>query len=110
MNGYVQYYIVNEDLQMSAGKVAAQVAHAATQAVLFYHKNAGFHDWLQTGQTKIVLKAKQKELEALLEHDFVSIRDAGKTEIAAGSLTVVCLPPMKKEDAKSLTSTFRLYK
>jgi PTH2 family peptidyl-tRNA hydrolase len=59
----VQYYIVNEELTMSAGKIAAQVAHAATTLTLhtiFNEKEKGnqesFQAWLNTGQKKIVLR------------------------------------------------------
>ncbi|MDL4840712.1 aminoacyl-tRNA hydrolase [Aquibacillus rhizosphaerae] len=110
MNEIVQYFVVNNDLEMSAGKVAAQVAHAATQAVFVYHKEADFKTWLETGQTKIILKAEQRKLEELKEIGFVSIQDAGKTEIEAGSLTVICLPPMNKVDAQKYTASFGLYK
>lgn len=109
MEEIVQYYIVNQQLKMSAGKVAAQVAHAATQGVLQYHRQPLFSDWLSSGQTKIILKANQVDLENLVEQGYVSIKDAGRTEIEAGSLTVVCLPPMRKKDAQKLTSKFNLF-
>ncbi|MDC3415455.1 aminoacyl-tRNA hydrolase [Aquibacillus salsiterrae] len=109
MKDIVQYFVVNGDLTMSPGKVAAQVAHAATQSVFAYHKNADYAEWLESGQTKIILKANEASL-IKLKDDFIAIRDAGKTEIEPGSLTVVCLPPMEKEKAKVYTSKFSLYK
>ncbi|WP_186578887.1 aminoacyl-tRNA hydrolase [Aquibacillus kalidii] len=109
MGEVVQYYVVNQDLTMSAGKVAAQVAHAATQAVLVYHQNQLFREWLETGQTKIILKASENTLNMLIKEGFVYIKDAGRTEIASGSLTVVALPPLNKDEAKKYTQHLSLY-
>lgn len=109
MEEIVQYFIVNGELKMTPGKAAAQVAHAATQSALIYQTREQFLDWLRTGQTKIILKGNQEELETLVDEGFVAIRDAGKTELEPGSLTVVCLPPMAKKKAQSYTHQFRLY-
>ncbi|UII54346.1 peptidyl-tRNA hydrolase [Cytobacillus spongiae] len=106
----VQYFIVNSDLKMSTGKVAAQVAHAATVSALTYMKELTFKEWLEMGQTKIVLKAKEANLIKLKEAGFIYILDAGKTEIPSGSLTVVALPPMEKEEAKKLVGHLSLLK
>ncbi len=48
----VQYYVVNESLNMSPGKIAAQVAHAATTLTLHTLLNekadhALFQAWLE---------------------------------------------------------------
>ncbi|MCZ8512256.1 aminoacyl-tRNA hydrolase [Paenibacillus filicis] len=110
---YVQYYVVNEELVMSKGKTAAQVAHAATMITLHVllnepDKHESFQSWLNAGQKKIVLRAAPQELHRLTERGFLSIRDAGHTEIPAGSLTVVVLPPMEKEAAQEFVSGFKL--
>lgn len=109
----VQYYVVNESLSMSEGKIASQVAHAAvtmTLHCLFQESShhALFQEWLQSGQKKIVLKASEAELIRLTKEGFLSIRDGGKTEVPAGSLTVVALPPMDKEEARSHVPRLKL--
>ncbi|WP_134683046.1 aminoacyl-tRNA hydrolase [Brevibacillus migulae] len=110
----VQYYVVNEQLGMSPGKIAAQAAHAATMMMVHYllndtkHREA-FEAWFAQGQTKIVLRAPEEVLQKLGEEGFVSIRDAGHTEIPAGSLTVVVLPPMEKEAARRYVGGLKLY-
>jgi PTH2 family peptidyl-tRNA hydrolase len=109
----VQYYIVNEDLHMSAGKIAAQVAHAATTLTLHTLLNdktdhALFQSWLEQGQKKIVLKGSEQTLLDLVNKGFLSIRDAGHTEVASGSLTVVVLTPMDKRDARKLVEGLSL--
>ncbi|MFE8699574.1 aminoacyl-tRNA hydrolase [Cytobacillus sp. FJAT-54145] len=114
----IQYYVVNKDLNMSVGKVAAQVAHGATLCTLDMVSSNGsrfpdyFHyfvDWYKTGMKKVVLRGTQKDLEVLKESGFYSIRDAGKTEIPEGSLTVVVLPPMPKLLSKRFVEQYSVY-
>lgn len=112
----VQYFVVNKELEMSVGKIAAQVAHVATLATSdilspigrfsVYHHS--FLQWLAANQKKIILKGKQKDLEKLIGEGFFYIRDNGLTEIPAGSLTVVGLPPMKKSDAQKYVKRLQL--
>ncbi|MEK8129236.1 aminoacyl-tRNA hydrolase [Paenibacillus filicis] len=109
----VQYYVVNSELGMSPGKIAAQVAHAATTMTLHCLLNdksshATFQAWLNAGQKKIVLRGTEAELLRLSESGYLSIRDAGHTEIPSGSLTVVVLPPADKEEIRSVVGGFKL--
>jgi PTH2 family peptidyl-tRNA hydrolase len=109
----VQYYVVNEALPMSKGKIAAQVAHAATTMTLHcLLNNTGrqetFQAWLEKGQKKIVLKGSEEQLLQLTTQGYLAIRDAGHTEIPAGSLTVVVLPPMDKQEAQKAVRGFNL--
>ncbi len=114
----VQYFVVNKDVNMSKGKTAAQVAHAATLSTLelvsakssFVDRQPDFVEWLQTGMKKIILKASQAELEKLEKAGFFSIRDSGLTEIQKGSLTVTALPPMDKWEAKGIVGHLTLLK
>ncbi len=114
----VQYFIVNKDLQMSKGKTAAQVAHAATLSTLtmmsedspFKNRQADFIEWVQTGMKKVVLKGKYTELEKLEKKGYFSIHDSGLTEIVKGSLTVTALPPMEKFEAKEIVGHLSLLK
>ncbi|XP_065843663.1 probable peptidyl-tRNA hydrolase 2 [Oscarella lobularis] len=98
-------FVVNSSLGMSCGKTAAQVAHAAVDLYRnaatkpFDHPHHQFIvSWQTTGETKIVLKGQSVgELEALVEKAeqlrliTSTIRDAGKTEIPSGTLTVVAI-------------------
>jgi peptidyl-tRNA hydrolase, PTH2 family len=114
----VQYFIVNKELNMSKGKTAAQVAHAATLSTLammssdspFQNRQTDFVEWVQTGMKKIVLKGKAGELVKLEEEGYFSIHDSGLTEIKEGSLTVVALPPMEKFEAKEIVGHLTLLK
>lgn len=114
----VQYFVVNRELNMSKGKTAAQVAHAATLSTIemastntsFKERQSEFVEWLQTGMKKIILKGKQVDLEKLERNGFFSIRDSGLTEIQKGSLTVIALPPMDKWEAKGFVGHLSLLK
>ncbi|MCI3922591.1 peptidyl-tRNA hydrolase [Paenibacillus sp. TRM 82003] len=114
----IQYYVVNKELGMSDGKIAAQVAHAATYIAVDILANGAdkppeqlqwFAAWYtEQGMKKIVLKGTQRELEALIEKGFYPIRDNGHTEVPHGSLTVVGLPPMPRSVAREHTKHLSL--
>jgi peptidyl-tRNA hydrolase len=87
----VQYFLVNKDLDMRKGKIAAQVAHAATVYTVLYHDKDLFKRWYNDIQKKIILKADQKLLETLEADGYIAIRDKGYTQIPEDSLTVVTL-------------------
>lgn len=113
----VQYFIVNKELNMSPGKIAAQVAHAATISTLdilspssrFASHKEDFIQWYQTGMKKVILKGRQKDLEKLEKLEYYGIRDSGRTEIASGSLTVIVLPPMPKSLGKEIVGYLALF-
>jgi len=111
----VQYYVVNSELNMSKGKISAQVAHVATIIAfenLYNCKNANEHikfmEWYKNDQKKIVLRGKQKNLEKLVEQGFYFIRDNGLTEIANGSLTCVSLGVIWKSEAQKYVKRLQL--
>jgi len=117
----VQYYVVNKELNMSHGKIAAQVAHIATIIAVDYCRDMNncicrnktkseiqFEDWFKGDQKKIILKGKQKDLKRLIEQGFYYIKDLGLTEIEEGSLTVVGLPPMWKSEAQKYIKRLQL--
>jgi len=86
---------------MSKGKIAAQVGHACLALYKKLLKKHGLeleHWETYDGSKKIALKCKDlKELDNIKERakqmkiSMETIIDAGKTEVAAGSLTVMAL-------------------
>ena len=52
--------IVNNELKMGKGKIAAQVGHASVKAALLASEKhpAEMQSWLSNGQKKVVLKAQ----------------------------------------------------
>ena len=110
--------VVRQDLKMGKGKAAAQCAHAAVGA---YKKAARrqpdvLKKWERDGQAKITLKADSEEVLAELEEvakaqNLVTslIFDAGRTQIAAGSMTVLAVGPGPAEVIDSVTGHLKLY-
>ena len=99
---YKMVIVARKDLDLSPGKLAAQVAHAAVACALSTKKNntKWFNKWQTEGAKKVVVKVESKE-------DFYSIKqkaeqlkiaayiieDAGHTEIPSGIKTVLGLGP-----------------
>ncbi|BFZ18833.1 hypothetical protein BsWGS_21871 [Bradybaena similaris] len=109
--------VVRNDLKMGKGKVAAQCAHAAVGAVekLAYVNMAALRHWQSHGQPKVVLKVDS--LESLFDLDKAArsksittclISDAGRTQIAAGSKTVLALGPGPASVVDQITGHLKL--
>tara|TARA_B100000579_G_scaffold435285_1_gene458159 strand:- start:106 stop:525 length:420 start_codon:yes stop_codon:yes gene_type:complete len=95
-------FIVNSELKMGKGKIAAQVGHAAVSSTLKSgEKNPELLEaWLASGQKKICVKGEDAGHLLQLEKQCkeigitaVKIHDAGHTQIPTGSLTVLSLGP-----------------
>lgn len=81
---------VDKNLNMSAGKVAAQVGHGS----MLYAATLSVEDawaWAQTGYA-LDVKETPRELWPAPELRAVEVQDAGFTEIAPGSITVAVTP------------------
>ena len=83
---------VNPDLEMTVGKLAAQVGHGAMLAVKLLDERAA-RQWRDAGCPLSVCLADRDRWSDLLAADAqqraVAVRDAGFTEIAPGSVTVI---------------------
>ncbi len=83
---------MNPDLDMSVGKAAAQVGHGSMLAVTAMDLPAA-REWRSAGCPLVVREATGDRWRALLEADgrgqAVAVRDAGFTEVAPGSVTVI---------------------
>ncbi|KAJ8555493.1 hypothetical protein K7X08_012989 [Anisodus acutangulus] len=109
--------VVRQDLKMAQGKVASQCAHAATgmYAELMQSDRYLLRQWEQCGQPKIVVTCKnQQEMNKLKEAaeniglpTFV-VADAGRTQVASGSRTVLAVGPGSKSAVDSVTGKQRL--
>ncbi|XP_011633172.1 peptidyl-tRNA hydrolase 2, mitochondrial-like isoform X1 [Pogonomyrmex barbatus] len=111
--------VVRSDLPMGKGKTAAQCAHAALECCRQTFNNEKkrlmFQSWLQVGQPKIIVKIpNEQELLTLADKAqragliTAIIRDAGKTQLRPGTVTVVGIGPGSNEVIDSLTSKLRL--
>jgi peptidyl-tRNA hydrolase len=111
-----QVLVVNRALALPPGKMAAQVAHASIAAFLIA-KPANREKWLDVGMPKIVLAgADEAQLNSLLrqarEADVPAylVRDAGRTVIAAGTITCLGLGPAPIGEIDALTGALALLK
>jgi PTH2 family peptidyl-tRNA hydrolase len=109
-----QVIIVNEALRLPCGKLAAQVAHASV-AVLLTADPDDVEKWLADGMPKIVLQVNtEAELLSLYKQARSKkipaeiIRDAGKTVIAAGTITCLGLGPAPRDLIDSVTGNLKL--
>nr|CAD1824146.1 unnamed protein product [Ananas comosus var. bracteatus] len=102
---------------MGVGKIASQCAHAATglYAELLQSNRSLLRQWEQFGQAKIVLSCKnQQEMNKLKEAadrcglPTHIVADAGRTQVQAGSRTVLAIGPGRKADIDSVTGKLRL--
>ncbi|XP_077297167.1 peptidyl-tRNA hydrolase 2, mitochondrial-like isoform X2 [Arctopsyche grandis] len=110
--------VVRSDLKMGKGKVAAQCAHAAVGAYSKTQKKnpAALDEWEYTGQAKIALKVDSEEelmniYNSAKKVGLVTslIRDAGRTQIAPNTKTVLGIGPASKNAIDFVTGHLKLY-
>lgn len=112
----VMYLIVNKGLEMSPGKLAAQVAHGAIHSAIISETEI-MDEWFSNSQTKIVLEVKSEEQLVISQQELllagikcVLIKDQGRTEIEPGSKTVLACEIVDKVKAKEHFKRFQLLK
>ncbi len=114
---YKQVIAVRTDLDMSSGKTAVQVAHAAVSAGERTRtmKQEVYKAWLREGQKKVAVKVgSQEELIELVRGannmglPYALVKDAGLTELPAGTATVVGIGPAKSKEIDRLTGHLKL--
>ncbi|MDT7887542.1 MAG: peptidyl-tRNA hydrolase Pth2 [Desulfurococcales archaeon] len=120
MREYKQVMVVRTDLKMSPGKLAVQVAHASVEAVLICMESKDCREWLEIwkeqGMKKVVLRGGGEEdlirIYNMCREEGLPcslVRDAGKTELEPGTLTVVGLGPAPAELIDRITGKLSLY-
>ena len=108
-----QAIVIRTDLKMGRGKIAAQSAHASV-AALEKVTAAAYTAWISQGMKKIVLRIGSKkellDLFMLAKKKFPAalIKDAGQTQVKAGTPTCIAIGPAEEVDLNLLTSDLRL--
>ena len=103
MDELVMYIIVNSDVKMGTGKIAAQVAHSAVKSAQSSKsiKPDIFDAWCRSSYVKIVLKSDTKTMKDLMDKHGEIIRwtyDEGRTQIKSGSLTTLAFLVFPKDE------------
>lgn len=110
--GYKLVIVIRSDVDLSRGKLAVQVAHAAVACALRAARSRPglLRAWMDAGQRKVVLTVPGlKDLIALKKaaddldilNDIIS--DAGLTEVPPGTTTCLGLGPEKENIINRLT-------
>ena len=138
MNKHKQIIIVRKDLDMSHGKMAAQVSHGSMAFLSHFirdnvdadcHVNGYIdegvlHEWIEGAFTKCVLKAKNKnhlikaktmaeEMGMVEGKDFFLIKDNCLTELEpeedGRTLTCIGFAPMPSDIIDKIGKKYQLY-
>jgi len=114
---YKMVIVTRSDLSLSAGKLAAQVSHAAVSCTLQTKKNKPewFAKWQREGAKKVVVKVETleeffplKEKAEKLGITVNVVTDAGHTEIPEGTQTVLGIGPAPKNLIDQVTGELPL--
>ncbi|KAK1136314.1 hypothetical protein K0M31_000877 [Melipona bicolor] len=116
---YKMVLVVRSDITMGKGKTAAQCAHAAVECYRQISANKKYQEiyesWLMQGQPKIVLRISNEEKLMLLASNarkaglIISIiKDAGRTELKAGTTSTLGIGPGPKHLIDDLTVHLKL--
>lgn len=109
--------VVNNDLNMGKGKIAAQCSHGTLVAYQQLQKNnpSLLQAWEDSGQPKVVLRAtdlnqlhKLSEMAAASGVLTAAVKDAGRTQVVKGSLTVLAVGPACVADIDKITGHLKL--
>ena len=112
-------YVSLQMLRYFVGKIAAQCSHATLACYKYFlrHDPASvlLKRWESLGQAKIALQVPSEEQLQMLQAQAVSlglcsqvIHDAGRTQIASGSATVLGVGPGPKSIVDSVTGHLKL--
>jgi PTH2 family peptidyl-tRNA hydrolase len=114
MAEYKQCIIVRDDLKLSKGKLAVQVAHAAVSASDFAGRDIRLA-WKEGGQKKVVLRVPALDdlfrLKEIARREGLStalIQDAGLTEVPEGTITVLGIGPAEAGELDKITGHLKL--
>ncbi|KAG8530905.1 uncharacterized protein KY384_004262 [Bacidia gigantensis] len=111
--------VVRTDLGMGKGKIAAQASHATLACYTTLRTSHPNHPvlrrWESFGAAKIAVQAQSEEELLVLQAQAISlglcariIHDAGRTQIASGTATVLGVGPAPKSVVDQVTGKLKL--
>lgn len=111
---FKQCIVIREDLKLSPGKLAVQVAHASVMALERADKSAA-SVWKAEGQKKVVLKVQNAQALFKIREDAeraglpsAIVADAGLTEIPPGTITALGIGPAQNKQMDKVTGKLSL--
>jgi len=114
---YKMVIVTRKDLKLSLGKLCAQVGHAAVNCAMKTKKDNSkwYSKWNSEGAKKVVVRVDSLDdfyfLKEAAEAQKIAtslISDAGHTEIAAGTVTVLGLGPAPNSIIDQITGDLSL--
>lgn len=114
---FKQCIVIRDDLKLSAGKLAVQVAHAAVMSLERAEKydKSAVSAWKAEGQKKVVLRVPGVQDLFRLREDAeraglpsAIVADAGLTEIPPGTITALGIGPALSKQMDKVTGKLRL--
>ncbi|XP_071037289.1 peptidyl-tRNA hydrolase 2, mitochondrial [Parasteatoda tepidariorum] len=114
---YKLVLVVQNGLKMGKGKIAAQCSHASVMAYQNSSRKSpsALKKWMSYGQRKVVVKVDDEQTLLCVAKDakesglIVSlVCDAGKTQIPAGSKTVLAVGPGPEKLIDKVTGHLKL--
>lgn len=114
---YKQVVVVRIDLEMSDGKTAVQVAHAAVSGAEMARKEryTWWRSWLEEGQRKIAVTVDSEEKLLEIEEEArkmklptALVQDRGLTEVPPGTYTCLGIGPAPSQLVDKVTGSLPL--
>lgn len=101
---------------MKPGKISAQIAHGSLNCYLkmLKYKPEQQQEWEQNGRKVRLFVTDSKNFDSLYDHlcdselIYKMIRDAGRTQIEAGSKTVIGVGPEKTKSFEPIIQKLKL--
>lgn len=110
-----QVIVINDDLQMSPGKVASQACHASVGAALKTARADYLQDWMHA-PTKIVLRATAAQMRGIIKRAkarkvkvYAFVDSAPTTEDTENKMTALAIGPLERDKFIGITSHLPLY-
>jgi peptidyl-tRNA hydrolase len=98
-NAIALTYVLDAELGLSQGKAMAQAGHGALMCADDPRlgdrgpRAGDWRAWEEAGRPARVIEADADRFGAFVRSGGAVVRDAGFTQVAPGTVTVVCLPP-----------------
>ena len=107
--------LVRTDLKMTSGKIGSQCSHAALNAYRRINDREILKSWRDNGEKIVVLRvSNQLELEKYANNAHRAclpvsvVCDAGRTEVASGTKTVLAIGPAQSKKIDAITGNLKL--